>query len=81
MSRGERLAAVEAERDDLRAKVAAVGAPMTTSEQRDIAQAFERDKWAGEWNSLPTAIDRMMADRAALATPPTDTTGGAGDAQ
>lgn len=36
---------------------------MTDAEQRDIRAAFERDRWAGEWNSLPTAIDRMLAAR------------------
>ncbi len=36
---------------------------MTSREQNDLQQAFERDKWAGEWNSLPTAIDRLLAQR------------------
>lgn len=44
----------------------AVGAPMTSQEMTEIAKAFERDKWVGEWNSLPTAIDRLLADRASL---------------
>ena len=39
-------------------------AHMTPDEERDIRAAFERDKWAGEWNSLPTAIDRMLRFRA-----------------
>ena len=39
---------------------------MTPAEQRDVRAAFERDKWAGKWDSLPTAIDRLLGDRAAL---------------
>lgn len=27
---------------------------------RSLRDAFERDKWAGEWNSLPTAVDRVV---------------------
>jgi hypothetical protein len=38
-------------------------AGMTPDEARDVRAAFERDKWAGEWNSLPTAIDRLLAAR------------------
>lgn len=36
---------------------------MTSTEQRDLHAAFERDRWAGEWNSLPTAIDRLLRER------------------
>lgn len=43
------------------------GAPMTFTETVGIKAAFERDRWAGEWNSLPTAIDRLLSDRAAIA--------------
>lgn len=38
-------------------------ARMTPAEEREIIAAFERDKWAGEWNSLPTAIDNLLASR------------------
>ena len=30
-------------------------------EYRDLRAAYDRDVWAGEWNSLPTAIDRVVA--------------------
>lgn len=40
-------------------------ARMTPTEERDLRAAFERDKWAGEWNSLPTAIDSLLAARLA----------------
>lgn len=36
---------------------------MTLTEQRRIQAAFERDRWAGEWNSLPTAIDNLLSER------------------
>lgn len=36
---------------------------MTRAEQRQTRAAFDRDVWAGEWNSLPTAIDRLLAAR------------------
>lgn len=38
---------------------------MTLTEQAEIRKAYERDVWAGEWNSLPTAIDRLLAKREA----------------
>lgn len=40
-------------------------ARMNPAEERDLKAAFERDKWADEWNSLPTAIDRLLATRLA----------------
>ena len=43
---------------------------MTYAEERDLRAAYERDRWAGEWNSLPTAIDRVLADRASTAVSP-----------
>lgn len=36
---------------------------LTDDENRAVHAAFERDKWAGEWNSLPTAIDRVLTAR------------------
>lgn len=34
------------------------------AEERDLRAAFERDRRAGEWNSLPAAIERLLtADR------------------
>lgn len=43
--------------------IAESDARMTPEEEREVRAAFERDKWAGEWNSLPTAIDRLLAAR------------------
>lgn len=37
--------------------------PIDHREQHDLRRAYERDQWAGEWNSLPTAIDRLMRHR------------------
>ncbi len=34
----------------------------TASEDGDLRRAYDRDAWAHEWNSLPTAIDRVLAD-------------------
>jgi hypothetical protein len=42
---------------------------LTMSEERDLQAAFERDKWAGEWNSLPTAIERLLRDRGEATSP------------
>ncbi len=52
---------------------------MTPGEERDLRAAFDRDRWAGEWNSLPTAIDRLLESRALLAATATtpDNTGSA----
>lgn len=38
-------------------------AGLTIAEEIDLRSAFERDKWAGEWNSLPTAVARVVAER------------------
>lgn len=32
------------------------------SHDHRLRAAFERDKWAGEWNSLPTALDALLSD-------------------
>lgn len=37
---------------------------MTPAEERDLRAAFDRDRWADEWNSLPTAINRLLGQRA-----------------
>jgi len=39
-------------------------AGLSETELRDVRAAFERDRWAGEFNSLPTAIDRVLSRRA-----------------
>ena len=36
---------------------------LTAEEAKDLRNAHERDSWAGEWNSLPTAIDHILAAR------------------
>lgn len=46
---------------DDRARVVA----LTEDEERDLRAAFDRDRWSGEWNSVPTAADRILAQRAA----------------
>lgn len=33
------------------------------AQHRDLVAAFERDRWAGEWNSLPTAIERVLTEQ------------------
>lgn len=37
----------------------------TSTEHRELQAAFDRDKRAGEWNSLPTAIDRVVQQHVA----------------
>lgn len=32
------------------------------AEAQDLQRAYERDVWAQEWNSLPTAIDRVLSN-------------------
>lgn len=44
---------------------------LSDADWRDLKSAHERDAWAGEWNSLPTAIDRLVA-RLAQSAPRTE---------
>lgn len=34
---------------------------LTDAECHELRAAHDRDAWAGEWNSLPTAVDRIIA--------------------
>lgn len=40
---------------------------LSAEEERDLRAAFKRDEWAREWNSLPAAVARIVAERTRVA--------------
>lgn len=39
------------------------GVRLTAEDMRDLRAAAKRDEWSGEWNSLPTAVERILSAR------------------
>lgn len=59
----EHIEKVEAERDALLLPAREPGVPMSHAEKADLQRAYDLDVWAHEFNSVPTAVDRILAAR------------------